>query len=544
MESSLVRLNHSRRSHWLAAVQRLILPCWFLFLPFLLWPASARAGTGDSYEQTVLAIQNQIETGNFDEARALIAEATRRYPHNGGLENLVGVVEIQQGHNDAARKAFAAAIADDPHLIGAYLNLSRMDMEAAATQRTARAEALRLCLKVLQLDPSNEEAHYQAATVLFWNQEYRLSLEHLEKLSAPSRTKIGAEALDCGDVAALGSHARTEQAAKALAANPDLTEQDADTCLSTLRAAKRADLIEEVFAAAANHQALSPEGLRTLGLAQEGEGKLPEARTTLEKAFAANDKSVDILEDLTRVAKTAGDDQGALGYLAHARDLQPTNAALAYEFGTVCLRIGLFAEARKAMGEALRLDPDNPDFNLGMGTVVSFSADPSQSLPYLARYHSLRPKDPEGVLALGAANYRAKDYDTASQWLRQAVASPRTAAEAHFYLGRIARQEGRVDEAVSELKQSFALQPAQADSLAELGQISVQRHDFSQAATYLNQALHQDPDNYAANFGLLQLYARTGDTRREQQSRRFDEIKAMRDERERQMMRAIEIRPN
>lgn len=526
------------------AIRRVINLGWFLCLPFQLWPASAGTGPANSYKQTVLAIQQQIETGNLDEARTLLVGAARRYPHDGGLENLLGVVEIRQGNNDAARKAFAAAIAHDPRLVGAYLNLSRMDMEVAATQGAARAEVSRLNKKVLELDPSNEEAHYQAATILFWNREYRLSLEHLEKLTAPSRDKIEAEALYCGDVAALGPRARIESAAQALAANPDLTEQDAETCLSTLRAAKRADLIEQLFAAAANHQALSPEGLRILGLAQEGEGKFPEARATLEKAFAANDKSVDILEDLTRVAKTAGDNQGALGYLAHARDLRPTDATLAYEFGAICLRMGLFAEARKAMGEALRLDSENPDFNLGMGTVVSFSVDPSESLPYLNRYHAMRPNDPEGVLALGAANYRAKDYDTASQWLRQAAASPRTAAEAHFYLGRIARQEGRVDEAMSELKQSLALQPDQADAPAELGQISVQRHDFSQAAAYLDQALHHDPDNYAANFGLLQLYARTGDARLEQQTRRFEEIKSMREERERQMTRTLEIRPN
>lgn len=523
-----------------------MLLCSFWCLQLLPLSASAEAGNGNSsaYDRTVLAIQKQIETGNLDAARALLAEAARHYSHNGGLENLLGVVEVQQGHNDAAHKAFAAAIADDPRLIGAYLNLSRMDMDAAANRRAARDEALRLSLRVLQLDPSNEEAQYQAATILFWNHEYRLSLEHLEKLSAISRARIGAQALECADLAALGPPARTEQAAKALAANPDLTEQDANMCLPALRGTKRADLIEEVFAAAANRQALSPEGLRILGLAQEGEAKFPEARATLEEAFAANDKSVDILEDLTRVAKAANDNQGALGYLAHARDLQPTNAWLAYEFGAICLRMGLFGEARKAMGEALRLDPANPDYNLGMGTVVSFSSDPSQSLPYLTRYHALRPKDPEGLLALGATSYRAKDYDTASQWLHQAVASPKTAAEAHFYLGRIARQEGRIDEAISELQQSLALQPEQADTLAELGQISVQRHDFSQAATYLDEALHLDSDNYAANFGLLELYARTGDVRREQQSRRFDEIKSMRDERERQMMRAIEIRPN
>lgn len=532
--------------HWVSAVRKLILRGSFLCLPFLVWPASAPGEAGDSspYERIILAIQKQIETGNLEQARALTTEAAHRYPHNGGLENLLGVIEIQQGHSDAARKAFAAAIADDPRLTGAYLNLSRLDLDSALTKPSIRADALRLCMAVLKIDPSNQEAHYQAATIFFWNHEYRLSLDHLEKLSPQARAKIGAAALRCGDAAALGPRTRTEEAVKALAADPDLSEQDSDLCLAPLRAAKRADLIEELFAATANRGGLSPDGLRILGLAQEGVGKLPEARATLEKAFAANDKSADILEDLTRIAKAANDNQGALGYLAHARDLQPANPALAYEFGAICLRMGLFAEARKAIREALRLDPDNPDYNLAMGSVVSYSADPSQSLPYLTRYHALRPKDPHGVLALGAASYRARDYDMASRWLRKAVANPQTAAEAHFYLGRIARQEGRIDEAISELKQSLALQSDQADTLAELGQISVLRHDFSQAATYLDEALHHDPDNYAANFGLLELYARTGDARREQQSRRFDEIKRMREDRERQMMRAIEMRPN
>jgi Tfp pilus assembly protein PilF len=206
--------------------------------------------------------------------------------------------------------------------------------------------------------------------------------------------------------------------------------------------------------------------------------------------------------------------------------------------------MGLYAEARKAIAEALRLDPDNADYNLGMGMVVSFSSDPAQALPFLTKYHSLRPKDPEGVLALGAANFRAKDYDSASPWLTQAVASPKTAADAHYYLGRIARQEGRLDEATAQLKQSLAIEPDRPDTLAELGEINLQARDFVQAAAYFDQALHHDPDNYVANFGLLQLYARTGDSRREQQSHRFDEIKNQKEERDHQMMRSLEIRRN
>ncbi len=540
VEKSIMRGALTVRGHGLRGRGRLLLT-----LALLLTVASA-AGAQNSaaYRQAILSIQQQIEAGNLDQARAMIVAATARYPHDGGLENLLGVVEIQQGHDAEASRDFSAAIAHDPRLTAACLNLSRLKMQTAATDRSARAEALRLSLKVLQFDAANDEAHYQAATVLFWNKDYRLSLEHLQKLSAQSGAQVGAQALLCADHAALGQRDATSQAAAALDANPGLTEQDADTCLPALREARRADLIEPLYAAVATRQPLSAAGLRILGLAQEAEGKLQLARATLESAFAADSKSALILEDLTRVAAAAKDDEGALGYLAHARELDPGSPALPYEFGVICVRIGLFAEARKAIAEALRLAPDDPDYNLGMGIVVSFSDDPSQSLPYLKRYHELRPLDPEGLLALGTAGFRAKEYDTAKGWLRQAVASPKTAPEAHFYLGRIARQEGKADEAADELKQSLALRPDQADALAELGQLSVQSRDFSRAAAYFDQALRLVPDDYAANFGLLQLYARTGDPRREQQSQRFDQIKNKKEERDQQMMRVIEIRPD
>jgi Flp pilus assembly protein TadD len=497
-----------------------------------------------AYEQTVQEIQKQIQSGNLEQARGLIVTAEGKFPHNGGLENLLGVVEIQGGHTPAAIRAFQAAIRDNPRLTGAYLNLSRIMMPEAATDKAARAEALRLSRKVLEMDPGNDEARYQMATSYLWDLDYRLSLEQVRKLSPEARTQVGAEAILCADRAALGPRETTDEAAKALAANADLTEQDVDTCLPALRAARRADLIEMLLEASAGHKALSAQGLRVLGLAQEANGKLKEARATLESTFAANSGSTTILEDLTRVAKAAEDYQGALGYLAHARDLEPNNAELPYEFGAICVRMGLLAEARKAITEALRLKPDDAQYNLGMGIVVSFSEDPSQSLPYLAKFHALEPKDPQGPLALGEANFRAKDYDTALTWFRLAVGDAKTAADAHYYLGRIAHQQGRLDEAAVELKQALALRPGNADTLAELGQVSLAKREFEPADTYFQLALRADVDNYAANFGLLQLYARTGDARREKQSHRFDEVKKIRDERDQQMMRAIEARPD
>jgi tetratricopeptide (TPR) repeat protein len=396
--------------------------------------------------------------------------------------------------------------------------------------------------RAAELEPANDEAHYLLATILTWESAYRSALGELNRMSAAARAQVGAVALNCADEAGVGDAKLTTEAELALSMHPALSEQDAWTCIPQLRAAKRAELIDELLTATSAHSALSPRGLRILGLAQEAEKKLSAARATLEKAFGAGADPVSTLADLTRVAKAAGDNQGALGYLAHARDLEPKDARLPYEFGVICLRMGLFAEARKAIGTALELEPESADYNLGMGLVVSYSEDPSQALAYLEKYHALQPRAADGLLALGSALFRAKEFDKAAGWLKQAAARPETAPEAHYYLARIARQEGRLDEAKSELNECLHSEPNQANALAELGQIEVTERNYQKAAETLQRAIALDADNYAANFGLLQLYARTGDTRREAQSKRFDEIKDKKEERDLQMMRSIEIR--
>ena len=130
-----------------------------------------------AYERNVQEIQKQIESGNLEQARGLIVAAEGRFPHNGGLENLLGVVEIQEGYTAEAIRAFQAAIRDNPRLASAYLNLSRIRMPEAATDKAARAETLRLSQKVLEMDPGNDEARYQMATSYLWNGDHRLSLE-------------------------------------------------------------------------------------------------------------------------------------------------------------------------------------------------------------------------------------------------------------------------------------------------------------------------------------------------------------------------------
>lgn len=496
-----------------------------------------------SYRQTVLQIQEQIEQGHLDAAETMIHAALRNRPSDGGLENLLGVVDAEQGRTDLARQAFSAAIRHNPQLVGAYLNLGRIEMQAAGSDATRRARTLLLYEKVLRMDPANPEASYQAATLLMWDGKYAASLEHLAGLNPAMNGEIRVLALRCADEAGLRHTAAANRAAAAMAANPLLRERDAAFALPALRSARRADLIDLLFTAASQRTPLSADGLRVLGLAKEAEGKPDEATAILERAYAMDSATVAPLVDLTRIALAQKRYKQALGYLAHARALQPNDAEFAYEYGRICLHLDLLGEARRAMGEAVRLAPDSPEYNFAMGVVSSYAQDASAGLPYLKKYHQMRPADPQGVLALGTAYFRDDDYANAVVWLRQAAKSAASAASAHYYLGRILRQQGRYDQARDELQQAAALDPDEAATFAELGQTDVQMRQYPEAQKQIQHALALDPNNYAANFALMQLYAQTRDPKLPAQQKRFGEVREKNQEQYQEEMRVIEARP-
>lgn len=495
------------------------------------------------YRETILAIQQQIQANRLDDARLQASAALKRYPANGGLENLLGIIAIRQGDAQQAKQDFSDAIVHDPGLISAYLNLGRIYMQSAGTDAADGARALKLYEKVVQLDPANAEANFEAATLLASEHKYQLSADHLRHLDSVAREQIGAQALICADEAALGHAAAATRAAQALAANPSLTEQDADSVLPALRTAHRADLIDAIFSAANRRQPLSASGVRIIGLAQEAEGQEQQARLTLEHVFEMDPSNPEPLIDLTRIALSAKDYQGALGYLAHARSLRPDDASLSYEFGLICLKLNLLGEATRAMTEAVKQAPENPGYNFALGTLASLAQDPSKGLPYLLKYHTMRPGDQAAVLALGAAYFRGKDFDNARIWLQRATASPVTAAEAHYYLGRILGEENAPEKALAELVKSDQLTPNQPEVLAEMGSVFMQMHDFGRAQLELDRALHLDANSYSANFELLQLYAIRHDPRRTAQAKKFDEIKDQNDEEYRKTMRVLEVRP-
>ena len=493
-------------------------------------------------ENALLAIQDRIASGDLGGAEISLFKALKLHPADGGIYNLLGVVHAQQQNYSAAESDFENAIRYSPQLTGAYLNLGRIyEMKAGTAGNAARAE--RLYRDLLKKQPGTTAARLQLAMVLEWRGAFGESLTELAKLPAVEREKSRALALECADSAGSGREADASRAAEKLARAPDLTDQDVRNILPALENGKHDALVVKLVAGLRDRGLASPESLERLAQAYARLNQLPEARKAFEAAQRREPAKLDILLELARIAYKQRDLEGALGYLAHARDLAPGEARVHFLFGIVAAEMDLPLEAKKSLQKALDLDGGNANYNYAMGSVELQGKDVSLAIPYFKKYLKLRPGDPRGKFALGVAEFGSGDYEGAKRDFTEAAARKETVAGAEYFLGRIAKVDADWKSAAEHEERSIAADPVYADSHAELALARMRLGDVGGARKELDRALAIDLDSYAANQNLLALYERTKDPRSAKQRQRVSELEAKRSRKQELMLRRIEVIP-
>jgi len=493
--------------------------------------------------ETIQKIQQLLQQGDSLNAQALLSKALTESPGNGGLYNLQGVIKAQQGDFASAETNFRKAIQLAPDLEGAYLNLGRLYQEQIPKDPSARDKALSVYTALLRFAPDHVEANYQSAVLLMQKRLYGASLNHLARLPAEAQNHSQALSVQCGDYAGLGHRDKAERAADQMLHRADLAEADVTSILPTLASGQDTSLALKLLQGLAARQLASFDSLHGLGLLYKRAGRLAEARQTLEAAAQLQPGSVSNLLDMARVAVEQKDYTGALGYLAHARDLEPNNAAIHFLWGMVCVEENLAEEAYQALKKAVSLDPNNAYYNYALGAVASQREDASESIPYFQKYCELKPHDPRGRLALGSAYFNSYDTEKAEKVLESVSNDPETAAGAHYYLGRIANRKGDYAEAIRQLQMALKAHPDYADAYAELGLVHLKQKEYPQAEEALQKALKFRPDSYTANLNLMILYQRIGSPRAEEQAKRFEQIKKERAQRAKELLRAIRVEP-
>jgi len=247
--------------------------------------------------------------------------------------------------------------------------------------------------------------------------------------------------------------------------------------------------------------------------------------------------------ELARIAQSQNDLQGALGYLAHARALQPDGAPIHFFFGVVCIELDLPIEAKKSLDKALALDAENAAYNYARGSVELQGNSAWLAIPYFKKFVAAQPDNPRGRFALAVSEFSSHDYEAAAEHLNSIVGHRETEAGVQYFLGRIAKINGDWDRAADHLAKSVATEPDYTESHAELGLAKLHLGDLAGARAEIGKALQLSPNSYLANSNLLTLYQRTKDARFLDQQRRLRELDAKRSERQELMVRTIRVEP-
>lgn len=480
-----------------------------------------------------------LDAGELTAAKARVDEALARYPSDAVLHNIAGAVDAQQGTYRSAERHFRTAMQVEPRRAPAYLNLGRLYQEHAGEDPAALPKALAVYRELLRFDPANAEGLYQAAYVSASTSDWKTSRAFLERLPEPSRSRPQALALLAVDLAGLGDRARVQEAATKLLAHPDVTDEDVRAVIART---KDDDLVERLLAGLDARGLASADSLRQLGLLEARQERFDRARDALERAARTTGVvTAPLLIDLARVAYKQKDFQGTLGYLAHARDLEPQNAEVHFFFGIACIELNLGSEAYDALKKAVALAPENAYVNYAMGAVAIHRHEPSEALPYFEAYVRLKPDDPRGRFALGAARFYSNELDAARADLDRAARVPETAAGAHYFLARIARQMNEHEKAREEIERALTADPEYADAWSELGYFQTRSGEYGAAEQSLMKALARDPENYSATVNLAALYARTRDPRREEQAARLAALQEKRSLAAQEFLRIIQV---
>ncbi len=296
------------------------------------------------------------------------------------------MIDAQEGAYAEAERHFRAAIASNPRVVPAYLNLGRLYQEHTAEDAAAPQKALTVYQQLLLVDADNHEALFQAAHLSACAGEWASSRAFLGRLPAVARERPQALVTLAVDLAGLGDRTGVESVTARVIAHPDMAEEDVLALLPALERAGDATLTEALFAGLDARRLASAASLRHLALAQSEQGRLDAARETLERAMRVSTApTVPLLLDLARVAYKQKDFRGVLGYLAHARDLDPKNAEVHFFFGISCVELNLGGEAYDALKKAGELAPDNPYVNFALGAVAIHRREPSEALPYFEK---------------------------------------------------------------------------------------------------------------------------------------------------------------
>jgi tetratricopeptide (TPR) repeat protein len=300
---------------------------------------------------------------------------------------------------------------------------------------------------------------------------------------------------------------------------------------------------EELFEQVVKSKPDFAPGHAHLGLLYLQMGRTQDAVPELQQALRLDPGRADvtgalvhILEEQANAASKSGDWNGALDLLIDARQYEPDNADLLYEFGMVAHKLSLDDDAIEAFQQILKLRKNDASAIYNLGFALMNRARFDDARQQFAEYVELRPKDASGHCALGMALAALEQSDNARAQFERSIALAPAQSESYYRLGLLDLDAGDYDAATRDLHKALDNKPNDAGALTALGKVAFEQKHYPEAIILLQQAASQDASLQEAHYYLGLTLARMG---RKQESTEQLEIAARLEQEQKERSRTM-----
>ena len=218
-------------------------------------------------------------------------------------------------------------------------------------------------------------------------------------------------------------------------------------------------------------------------------------------AVAPLRKAVELLPSQSRprfllgsALERSGDLAGAAEAFEGALRLDPRDADGLLHLGNLDLRLKRPAEAEAKFRGAMEMQLNSASAALGLAQSLDAQQKPEAADVYRA-YLALQPADSAARGRLVHLLVQQEKYDLALEELERSEGGKPPSLESLKLRADIQIAQKKLDAAVVTLRQAAALSPSDAQLVAGLGRVYLEKRDFPAAEKELKAALQMDPKN-------------------------------------------------
>ena len=173
-----------------------------------------------------------------------------------------------------------------------------------------------------------------------------------------------------------------------------------------------------------------------------------------------------------------------------------------FERARVAEKAGDYAGAARIYEQAMTVAPGNLEVLKRVGVLEQTELRFDDSVTHFQQVLARDPQYPEVNFFLGVSYFGKNDFPHAIQSFERELTSTKAHPRCRYYLALALQSSDRIDDAISQLNQSLAENPKDADALYQLARIHK-----SASLQAIDRLKNLDPDSFQLHALMGEIYA-------------------------------------